>query len=610
MMPWLLAFLVSVAHPVKIYDASNYSAATSDTSASCRVLYWPQTSRKSGPLPQGAADFFDIIVTDDVKQAPWLGAEGKMYFLEDRNFPLGDLSRELAQLKEAAPIEWRREGMSVFLPAGDAHRQEREEAQILMPASYFIDDGTFETRHRAFKNFTFSVLLMLDYDVGTPPQSLVDCMSHGTVPIIIGKHHKIDYTRYFSYALVKFRDFSVEQAINFMLTAPADALYVYANSVKIVQEFFYMRYRHPFHLRLQRHAQMACHALKSPAPALAFVAIYSAKKNFGRRMALRDTWLPLLKAHGLSHKFFLAGTEVDDRSEVDSLLRRERDVFDDMVFLTGTTDEYPIGRKGLAAVLWAAHNTEAQFWLKFDDDLYVRPHLLLNRLASLQRAELYWGAFDYSGMVVRDLSDPHYTPYDVWPEPVFPAYARGAALAMSMDLVRLIAEHEEKQPFKKIRVEDVSYGFYLWQLTYDRKVTSVTIFDRDEDHFAMDAKCCTEATHPNNCWLPLNEKTWIAHHVTPSTVRCMFAKDLGSGFYTPSSSEARSMTGLLAEMAAFDSHVQSATGTIQGGKIPTSGAGPPADLCGCVVTPPAHPGKPLQRGGMTELSGGPRLHVG
>ena len=115
-------------------------------------------------------------------------------------------------------------------------------------------------------------------------------------------------------------------------------------------------------------------------------------------------------------RFFLAGTEVDDRSEVDSLLRRERDVFDDMVFLTGTTDEYPIGRKGLAAVLWAAHNTEAQFWLKFDDDLYVRPHLLLNRLASLQRAELYWGAFDYSGMVVRDLSDPHYTPYDVWPE--------------------------------------------------------------------------------------------------------------------------------------------------------------------------------------------------
>ncbi|CAE7563114.1 unnamed protein product [Symbiodinium natans] len=219
MIRWLLALLATAARPVKIYDATNYSAATADTSASCRVLHWPQTSRKSGILPQGAADFFDIIVTDDINEAPWLGAEGKMYFLEDRDFRLGDLSRELAQLKEAAPIEWRREGMSVFLPAGDSHRQELEEAKVLMPASYFIDDGTFETRHRAFKNFTFSVLRMLDQD----------------------DLWLIDYTRYFSYALVKFRDFSVEQAITFMLTAPADALYVYANSVKIVQEFFYMR---------------------------------------------------------------------------------------------------------------------------------------------------------------------------------------------------------------------------------------------------------------------------------------------------------------------------------------------------------------------------------
>ena len=135
--------------------------------------------------------------------------------------------------------------------------------------------GTFITRNRAFANFTFTVLLLLDQDLGVPPQSLIDCIAHGTVPIIVGKHHKVesksiceapklkhlpmcqndraklfiiifshsqvDYTRYFSYAIAKFRDFSVEQAITFMLTAPADALYVYANSVKIVQEFFYMR---------------------------------------------------------------------------------------------------------------------------------------------------------------------------------------------------------------------------------------------------------------------------------------------------------------------------------------------------------------------------------
>ena len=120
-------------------------------------------------------------------------------------------------------------------------QQAFEEAKVMMPASYFLDDGTFPTRNAAFANFTFSVLLLLDQDRGTPPQSLIDCIAHGTVPMIVGKHHKLDYTRYFSYAVAKFRDFSVEQAITFMLTAPSDALYVYANSVKIVQEFFYMR---------------------------------------------------------------------------------------------------------------------------------------------------------------------------------------------------------------------------------------------------------------------------------------------------------------------------------------------------------------------------------
>lgn len=188
----------------------------------------------------------------------------------------------------------------------------------------------------------------------------------------------------------------------------------------------------------------------------AFVSIYSAKRNFGRRLALRDTWLPLLKTHGIPYRFFLAGTAVDD-TELDSLLRRERDYFDDMVFLVGTTDEYPIGKKGLAALLWVAHHSDAQFWLKFDDDLYVRPQLVLSRLAGIQRAELYWGAFDYSGMVIRDASDPHYTPPEIWPEPVFPPYARGAALAMSMDLVRLIAHQEEHRPLKKIKAEETEF---------------------------------------------------------------------------------------------------------------------------------------------------------
>lgn len=128
----------------------------------------------------------------------------------------------------------------------------------------------------------------------------------------------------------------------------------------------------------------------------------------------------------------------------------------------------------------------------------MRPRPLLEKLGRTQRAEAYWGAFDYSGLVVRDPKDPHYTPEEIWADPVFPPYARGAALAMSMDLVRLIADQEERNPFLKVKVEDVSYGYYLWQLIFERELTSVTLLDNDEARYAMDGKCCTEASHPNN----------------------------------------------------------------------------------------------------------------
>lgn len=625
----LWALLVALSGPlavravrdVLLYDMSNLTLAPEVRGAAdghCRVLHMP-----AGPgLLPGSSELlrrFDLVITDERSLVPWTEASGRFYFLEDRYFPLGDLARELAQAKEALPLESRRQGMSLLLPEV-AHTQEIGElvqiALELMPNSVFVDKGTFESRRPAFNEFTFSALL--NEELGTPPQTLVDCIAHGVVPMFVGTHHKLNYTRYFPYSVVKFKEFSVEFAINFMLTAPADVFYVYANSVKIAQEFFHMRYKSPFPQRLFRHATMACYAMETPAPPLVFLAIYSARTNFGRRMALRDTWLQLFRSSlRMPYKFFLADTSVDGSSSVDQLLRRERDSFDDMIFLAGTTDEYPIGRKGLAALKWAAHHTEAQFWLKMDDDVYVRPALVLDKLARSQRAEAYWGSFDYSGRVVRDPTHPHFTHPQIWADEVFPPYARGAALAISMDLVRVLVSQEERQPLKKIIVEDVSYGYYLWQLVFDRLLTSVTLLDVDEPRFAMDAKCCTEQTHPNNCWLPLTDGTWIVHHASPKIIRCMFATDLAAGMYVPvppaEGLESSGRLALVSEMLPHDSNVRSAaTPGAAAAVAPRPGLweGPMPDLCGCVYTPPPHPGQPKQTGGpMTEFADGPRLYV-
>jgi len=236
----------------------------------------------------------------------------------------------------------------------------------------------------------------------------------------------------------------------------------------------------------------------------------------------------------------------------------------------------------------------------------------------MQRAETYWGAFDFSGMVVRDQGDPHYTSADIWAEDIFPPYARGAALAMSLDLVRQIALEDSNRPFKKILIEDVSYGFYIWQLVFERDMASVTLFDHDEIRFAMDAKCCTEVTHPNNCWLPLNNGTWIVHHASPEILRCMYHADLAAGYYLIADVQRTPSVGidnLVHQMLLHDSSVRSALNGSSGlGSSPdsisvaSSWEGALPDLCSCVVTPPAHPGKPLQMGGLQELSSGPRLH--
>merc|ERR1712008_213334 len=178
---------------------------------------------------------------------------------------------------------------------------------------------------------------------------------------------------------------------------------------------------------------------------------------------------------------------------------------------------------------------------------------------------------------------------------------------------------DSRRTFKKILIEDVSYGFYIWQLVFERDVASVTLLDHDELHFAMDAKCCTEATHPNNCWLPLTSATWIVHHASPEILRCMHQADLAAGYYHIAGAPRTPSVGvddLVYQMLSHDSSARGALNSssylgsgIDSISIASSWDGALPDLCSCVITPPAHPGKPIQMGGLQELSTGPRLYA-
>jgi hypothetical protein len=665
-------FGVSVsAWQIAWYDGVNFTQVSETnvtypvrTGEDCRVLHVP-VEKGSLVLPPGLEEKFHLIITDDAEKVEWLQYNGKYYFLEDRHFPRMHDARILSSHKESLPINVRREGMSVLLPEVITDEQVAESVAIgtqIMRHGLFVDDGTPESRYRALEEYT-SVVLM-NQDAGTPPQTLIDAVAHGTIPILIGHGLRLNYSMYFPYSVIKMQAFMLESIIEWMLSTPADSFYVYNNAGKMVQEWFLTRYRHPFSQRLQVHAREACRSIAEPRSQLIFLSVYSALGNFDRRMAIRDTWLPLLLAIGedsISYKFFMADpfTEKNGNEHLIDAVRSEHDLYQDMVFLADSTDEYPIGRKGLACMLWVARHSSATYWFKIDDDIYLRPPAILQRFKNLQRAELYWGAFDYGGMVSRDPASPHYTPESVWPEPIFPPYARGASVAMSMDLLRLIAEQERIKPFAKIIVEDVSYGYYVWQLVHERGLTSATFFDDDEKHFALDPKCCTEKSHPNNCWNPLKDNTFVVHHVNATAVRCMYERDIdfarsrsGDPGGTDGIGKINSTCATCFDLDSdpldrfkeespnffgrpIDRHQVQVLGemyTAAGTRKGWSGTGIPdppdyratyaaaaaiienpsivangACLCHCVDTPPAHPGRPLQTSGMIEGPHGPRL---
>ncbi|KAF4689492.1 hypothetical protein FOZ60_001616 [Perkinsus olseni] len=286
------------------------------------------------------------------------------------------------------------------------------------------------------------------------------------------------------------------------------------------------------------------------------------------------------------HHFIIAGADAE--VEELGLLRREGSIFHDIIVLRDVPEEYPVGRKGLATIKWVSSAyPNASWWIKCDDDVYLRPAAVLDRLDRIQPVGYYWGSFDRSG-TAESAVDRRLLPNK---ESVLPPYARGgdqpgcssskrglpgSLVAISMDLVLDIAELADEcvegslSPWAsgvfyfertvrvrliQLPIEDASYGYYMYQLR-----RSYTIGDVDEDLFSMVPKCCTELTHPGECWSPLTPQVAVVHHLNDSQMACMWEADVLGGLY-----EGPPPPNLLTpRRASMSAH----------GKMPS--------LCGCV----------------------------
>merc|ERR1719161_2691313 len=111
-------------------------------------------------------------------------------------------------------------------------------------------------------------------------------------------------------------------------------------------------------------------------------------------------------------------------------------------------------RKGLRFLEWCAANVNAEFLLKVDDDVYLRPAALVEMLRQRTPVGYIWGFWDYLSPVPQEAESPFHQQDDVWPFAAFPPYPRGLVRALSMDVVRHVAAAGRRGSLRLINGDD------------------------------------------------------------------------------------------------------------------------------------------------------------
>ncbi|CAJ1380634.1 unnamed protein product [Effrenium voratum] len=416
--------------------------------------------------------------------------------------------------------------LSVLMPspqrwddlATEIHRQAME----LMPEHVYTDDGDEDTRRRAFERYRFCLI----------PED--DSTRHSVSPLFIRSlYHTIAvFNGFVEVGAMVFNAIADFDSNDFSLTETMDTLKRHNRHIgalwhyqRIIQDQVLYRYNRPFEEKLYSQACSMCRLLADEPSPLVFVGIYSARRNFEKRQAVRDTWGRVLSSWNFRYRFFL-GEASSGASSEERRMRREMEEHNDLVFLPVTEGYRMNSRKGLLFLEWIAQRAEAEFLLKTDDDVYLRLEPVFRQLQHRVPAQYAWAIFDYISPVPREPDDNFYNPEEDFPFPVFPPYPRGVVRVLSMDVVRLLAKASQEGKLRMIFGDDPCIGVHLRQLLFDphEPLPSLTLDDFDNRVFAMEPSC------HHNLWSKMTNRTWAIHHVSPDQIRCMWQADLAAGY--------------------------------------------------------------------------------
>lgn len=155
--------------------------------------------------------------------------------------------------------------------------------------------------------------------------------------------------------------------------------------------------------------EMSSHLDAPRQSPLALVGVYSAKTNFAKRNSVRKTWGRVFReVYGFQVLFFLGALSPEPLLD-DDRVRHEMHTFGDVVVLNVPEGYKMNSHKGLKFLEWCALHSTADFIVKVDDDVYLRPPPLVELLRRRSPAGYVWGYFDYQSPVPEEKKLAHFT---------------------------------------------------------------------------------------------------------------------------------------------------------------------------------------------------------
>ncbi|AQK80482.1 putative beta-13-galactosyltransferase 14 [Zea mays] len=240
---------------------------------------------------------------------------------------------------------------------------------------------------------------------------------------------------------------------------------------------------------------------------VAFVGIFTGFGSIGRRRALRRTWLPadrqgllrLEEATGLAFRFVIGKSNSKNKM---AALNREVEEYDDFVLLDLEEEYSRLPYKTLAFFKAAYALYDSDFYVKADDDIYLRPDRLSLLLAKERsHPQTYIGCMK-KGPVFTDPKLKWYEPQSFLLGSEYFLHAYGPIYALSADVVAsLVALRNNSN-------EDVTIGSWMLAMNVNHENTHALCEpDCTESSIAVwDIPKCSGLCHPEVKMLELHER--------------------------------------------------------------------------------------------------------